>query len=323
MRRSRVRFPSWAPDPALTRLLDRQASPQQVACCGSTDASFGLVARVFEGAFDGLISSFGRSLRADGRAPRTVRAYVDAAERFASFAADAGFPADLDGIRPAHVEAFIVDQLAWHSVSTAATRFRCLAQFFGFAVAEGVLVVSPMVGLSAPKAEARPVSVFTTGELDALVEACEGRPFDDRRDAAIIWVFIDTGMRLSEMAGLEVDGLDLEAQTVAVTGKAGRVRAVGFGDPAAVAVDRYLRARRAHAPGVCPSLWLGVRGPLTVSGVTQMLDRRARAAGAEAMAPHRFRDTFAARWLAHGGSEAEIQAAGGWQSRQQIARFRP
>lgn len=262
-------------------------------------------------------------MRADGRAPRTVRAYVDAAERFASFAAEAGFPADLDGIRPAHVEAFIADQLARHSVSTAATRFRCLAPFFGFAVAEGVLVVSPMAGLSAPRAEARPVSVFTSGELDALVQACEGRSFDDRRDAAIIWLFIDTGVRLSEMAGLEVDGLDLDAQTVAVTGTAGRVRTVGFGDRCAVAVDRYLRVRRAHAQAACPSLWLGVRGSLTVSGVTQMLDRRARAGGVEAMSPHRFRDTFASRWLANGGSEAELQTVGGWQSRQQIARFRP
>lgn len=278
---------------------------------------------VFEGAFDGLISSFGRSLRADGRAPSTVRAYVDAAERFASFAAGAGFPADLGRISPTHVEAFIADQLARHSVSTAATRFRCLQQFFGFAVAEGVLAVSPMAGLSAPKAAAKPVSVFTSGELDALVGACEGRSFDDLRDAAIIWLFIDTGMRLSEMAGLEVDGLDLDAQTVVITGTGGRTRTVGFGDRAAVAVDRYLRARRAHARAEIRSLWLGVRGPLTDSGVAQLLKGRSLAAGVEVMSAQRFRHTFAARWLADGGSESGLQVAGGWRARQQLARFRP
>jgi site-specific recombinase XerD len=278
---------------------------------------------VFEGAFDGLISSFGRSLRADERAPSTVRAYVDAAERFASFAAGAGFPGDLGGISPAHVEAFIANQLAQHSVSTAATRFRCLQQFFGFAVAEGVLVVSPMAGLSAPKAEAKPVSVFTTEELDALVGACDGRSFDDRRDAAVVWLFIDTGMRLSEMAGLEVDGLDLDAQTVLVASTGGRTRTVGFGDRCAVAVDRYLRARRAHARAESRPLWLGVRGRLTDSGVTQMLKGRALAAGVEAVSAQRFRHTFATQWLANGGSEAELQAAGGWQSRQLLARYRP
>lgn len=277
---------------------------------------------VFEGAFDGLISSFGRSLRASGRAPRTVRAYVDAAERFASFAAEAGFPTDLAGIGSVHVEAFIADQLARHSVSTAATRFRCLQQFFRFAVAEGVLAVSPMAALSAPKAEARSVSVFTSEELDRLVGVCEGRLFDERRDAAIIWLFIDTGMRLSEMADLEVDGVDLDAQTVVVARSGGRSRTVGFSDRGAVAVDRYLRVRRAHARAEAGALWLGVRGPLTDSGVAQLLDRRAAAAGVGEMSANRFRHTFASHWLANGGSEAELQAVGGWQSRQMLARYR-
>lgn len=261
-------------------------------------------------------------MRADGRASRTVRAYVDAAEQFASFAAVAGFPADLAAIRRAHVEAFMADQVERHAAATAATRFRCLQQFFRFAVGEGELRVSPMASMVGPTVEAKAVSVFTDDELERLVAACEGQAFDDRRDAAIVRLFMDTGMRLSEMVGLTVSAVDLDGQVVEVSGTGGRTRAVAFGDRAVVALDRYLRARRRHAHAEEVPLWLGVRGRLTDSGLSQMLDRRAASAGVEAMSARRFRDTFAYRWLAAGCSVAELQRIGGWQSPQLLARYR-
>ena len=271
--------------------------------------------------FDGLVRSFGRSLRAKNRSPKTQKAYVDTAHSFAAFCAERGFPLDLDRVRREHVEEFISDQLSRFSASTAATRYRCLQQFMRFAIEEGEIDRSPMEHMAPPSIGDKPVPILTDDELKALLKACEGRSFDDRRDAAIIRLFIDTGIRRAEMAGIALDDLDLDAQAVIVTGKGNRARSVVFGNNATMAIDRYTRERRRHARTADSPLWLGPKGGLTDSGIAQMLERRAAAAGVDGMFAHRFRHTFAHRWLAAGGTEGDLQTLAGWRSAQMVARY--
>lgn len=284
-------------------------------------ANFRLVEPVEGHDFDGLIGSFGRALRARNRSPRTQAAYLDTARRFAAYGAANGAPVDLGRITRGHVEEFIGDQLDRFSASTAATRYRCLQQFFKFAVDEGELPVSPMANMAPPTVGEKPVPILTDDDLKLLLKACEGRTFDDRRDSAIVRLFIDSGIRRAEMAGIDVDDLDLDAQAVVVTGKGNRARSVVFGENATLALDRYLRERRRHARAADPGLWVGPKGRLTDSGIAQMLDRRAAAAGIEGMFAHRFRHTFAHRWLAAGGTEGDLQTLAGWRSAQMVARY--
>jgi site-specific recombinase XerD len=271
--------------------------------------------------FDGLIGSFGRSLRAKNRSPRTQQAYLDTAHRFASYCAANGLPTDLAKIQRAHVEDFIGDQLDRFSPSTAATRYRCLQQFFKFATEEGELDASPMAHMTPPTLGEKPVPILTDDDLKLLLKECEGRTFEDRRDTAIVRLFIDSGIRRAEMAGIAVEDLDLDGQVVIVTGKGDRARSVVFGDNTTLAIDRYLRERRRHARASDPALWIGPKGRLTDSGIAQMLDRRAAAAGIEGMFAHRFRHTFAHRWLAAGGTEGDLQTLAGWRSAQMVARY--
>src|SRR5579884_878055 len=84
-----------------------------------------------------LVPSFQRSLRARNRSPKTIRGYTEAAKLFAAFAAERGMPTRAQAIRREHVEAFIEDQLARRTPSTAATRFRYLQQFFRWLEEEG------------------------------------------------------------------------------------------------------------------------------------------------------------------------------------------
>jgi integrase len=93
----------------------------------------------------------------------------------------------------------------------------------------------------------------------------------------------------------------------------------------AQALTDYLRVRRSHKMARLPALWLGSRnrGPMTGSGVYQMLDRRAEEAGydPQAVHPHMFRHTVANDWLAGGGSEGDLMRLMGWHDRSMVDRY--
>src|SRR5437899_9789642 len=94
-----------------------------------------------------------------------------------------------------------------------------------------------------------------------------------------------------------------------------------FGKQTALALDRYLRARDQHPRADSPALWLGLKGPMTGSGVYQTVDERSRQAGIEHLHPHRFRHTFAHQWLAEGGQEGDLMRLAGWQSRSMLQKY--
>ena len=82
------------------------------------------------------------------------------------------------------------------------------------------------------------MAVVSTDELERLIRSVSGRAFAERRDLAIIRLFVDTGMRLSELAGLRVEDLDFEADVAGVLGKGRRMRACPFGNKTAMALQR-------------------------------------------------------------------------------------
>lgn len=136
-----------------------------------------------------------------------------------------------------------------------------------------------------------PVPVVSDDDLKRLLRACNGKTFEDKRDVAILRVFIDTGIRLAECSGLRREDVDLQEEVLHVTGKGRRPRAVPFGAKTGVALDRYLRLRLRlrHSQADSPALWLGPKGGLTDSGIAQMLERRCLQAGIEKVHPHQLR----------------------------------
>jgi site-specific recombinase XerD len=97
-------------------------------------------------------------------------------------------------------------------------------------------------------------------------------------------------------------------------GKGSRPRVVPFGAKTAQAIDRYLRIRTLHAHGRSTRLLPSQRGPMTPDGVREVLYRRSAEAGVADVHPHRFRHTFAHRWLAGGGQERDLVMLAGWRS---------
>ncbi|HEX2041398.1 MAG TPA: tyrosine-type recombinase/integrase [Acidimicrobiales bacterium] len=268
-----------------------------------------------------LIPSFERSLRARNRSPRTIRSYVESARLLAAFLAEQGMPTTVEGVRREHVEAFIEDQLARWTPSTAASRYRYVQQFFRWLEDEGEVPASPMARMKPPAVPEEPVPVLRDDDVRRLLAACDGRGYEERRDAAIIRLFLDTGVRLAELTGLRTDDVDFGTDVLLVVGKGRRPRACPFGPKTAQALDRYIRVRARHPLQDQRWLWLGSKGRLTDSGVAQMLRRRSAKAGIAAAHPHQLRHTFAHTWLAQGGNEGDLMRLAGWRSRQMLQRY--
>jgi site-specific recombinase XerD len=268
-----------------------------------------------------LVDDFARSLTAARKSPKTIHGYTDTARRFAAFLTERQMPTTVKAVEKAHVEAWVIDQVERHAPATAAGRYRYLQQFWRWVVEEGEADVSPMARMSPPKLPERPVPVFDTAELRALLKVTSGTDFTDRRDHAVIRLFMATGVRLGEMAGLRVDSLAREEQAVLVIGKGDRGRWVPYTDKAAVALDRYLRMRRRHPQAHLSALWIGQRGALSASGITQLLRRRAATAGVADVHPHRFRHDTAHRALAAGATESDAMEVFGWRSPEMLRRY--
>jgi site-specific recombinase XerC len=141
-----------------------------------------------------------------------------------------------------------------------------------------------------------------------------GKGFDERRDNAIIRLFLDTGMRKSELAGLRVSDVDLDVDQVAIVlGKGRRHRACPFGRKTTLALDRYMRLRSRHPYAHEAALWLGRVGPLAANTIEAMIRGRGRQAGIEGLHPHIFRHSFAHYFRALGGSDSDLARLGGWR----------
>jgi site-specific recombinase XerD len=271
---------------------------------------------------DTLLPDWEISLRARGRQPGTIDSYLTCARAFHAFLVGQGMPTAVTSITRDYVEAFLADLFTRVKPATVAKHYRSLQQLFRFLVDDGETTSSPMERMSPPSVPEQPVPILTDAQLVALIATCKGQSLENRRDEAIIRMFIDTGIRASELTGLTIDDVDLLQQIALVRGKGGRARAVPFGIKTTDALRRYLKARRQHhLAATTPALWLGRKGPLTVSGVAQLLERRGEDAGVDHLHPHRFRHTMAHRWLSAGGQEQDLMRLAGWRTREMVGRY--
>jgi site-specific recombinase XerD len=252
-----------------------------------------------------LLASFRRHLRAAAKAPRTIELYSQSVRYFTRWLADRGRPATLDELTRHAISAWLAELAETCEPSTVGTRLRGMRRFCRWLVTEGELEVAPTDGIEIPSPPDKPVPILTDDEIAALLKACavgRGRPgifdraaFLGRHDEVVLRLLLDTGVRVSELCGLELTDVDLDRELAYVTGKGSRPRVVPFGARTAQAVDRYLRVRALHPYARSTRLLLGQRGPMTPDGARDVLHIRAAQAGVTDVHPHRFRHTFAHR----------------------------
>jgi site-specific recombinase XerD len=265
-----------------------------------------------------LLKSWLRDLEAERKSPATRALYERGVRAYLAWC-----PGD-PTLDRATVAAFTADLLAAGKEPATARAYQLAVRLFAsWLHAEGELDADPLVGLKPPKLDQKLTPVLTTDQVKALVAACQGKAFRDRRDEALVRLMVETGLRAGECVALTLDDVDLDAGMATVRrGKGGKGRRVAFGPQTARAIDRYLRMRRGHKLADSGRLWLADNGrSFGYDGLRATLVWRAELAGIKGFHPHVLRHTAAHRWLAAGGSEGGLMATAGWASRAMVDRY--
>ncbi len=260
-------------------------------------------------------------LAARGKSKATVKTYTESTRAYLRWLDDTGRPEEItaDAVR-----AYLAHMLANGGASTT-TRLRhaSLRQFSKWLAAEDILDADPLLRLPPPKIDSKVVPTLSDDELKALIAACKGKEFRDRRDEAIVRLLAEAGLRAGECVALTVHDVDISRGLVTVRrGKGGKGRVVAVGPSTAVALGRWLRVRKTHRLADTEPLWLGAGGKgFGYFGLAGALERRAELAGIKGFHLHRLRHTAATRWLRAGGSEQGLMAIAGWANRNMIDRY--
>lgn len=263
-----------------------------------------------------IIPSFALSLEAQNRTKKTRDTYLEALQRLREFLAAHGYSEELTAIKK-----FMLEQVRTHTANSAMTRYNALRQFFKWCYEEDEIAINPAEKLRAPKQTETVTPILSENELKRLLKTCEGKSFADRRNTAIIRVFLDTGLRRSELANLTLEQVDLTERVIIVYGKGRKYRLVPIGIKTTQALDKYLRMRKSHPHAGLPNLWVGQLGAMTHNGIYHTLVKLAEEAGIKEFHPHMFRHTFAHEFLKAGGGETEAMTIAGWKSRNLLDRY--
>jgi integrase/recombinase XerC len=205
------------------------------------------------------------------------------------------------------------------ATTTIARRLASLRTFLKYLCREGVLDKNPAVGLRTPKLRSRLPRVLAAPEVETLLESPDaGTPFG-ARDRAILETFYSAGLRVSELVGIDVRDLDLEACTVTVRGKGKRERIAVLGSQAMAALKNWLFVRGQIAAGRQidrGALFLNhLGGRISTRSVARILAKHLKRSGVTSPAsPHTLRHSFATHLLDRGADIRSVQELLGHRS---------
>jgi len=188
-------------------------------------------------------------------------------------------------------------------------KLSAVRSLYRFMVREGMITANPIELAASPKLERHLPDFLTVEEAARLIQSPNlTRPYG-QRDRAIMELFYAAGMRVSELAGLDMRQLDLDTREIRVLGKGNKERVVIIGIPAVQALETYLRhARPQYASKLSgEAVFLNYKGGrLTERWLQKLLLKYARAAGlSKKVHPHLLRHTFATHLL-DGGADLRV-----------------
>jgi len=201
------------------------------------------------------------------------------------------------------VRSFLATNLKGKSKATMARRLSGLRTFFKYLQRRGVLEENPARLAPTPKADKPLPRFLTVDEVFHLLDKVGGETsFRSRRDRAILELFYSAGLRLSELAGLNLENLDMKEGQMRVWGKGAKERLAFLGKPARAALETYLSERQhfLQKKGLStPALFINNRGTrLSSRGVARVVARWCRLAGLPGnLTPHGLRHSFATHLL--------------------------
>jgi site-specific recombinase XerD len=264
-----------------------------------------------------LVEGFLFSLQAEGRASRTHEYYEKLLKHFLLYAKSQDWPSGVDLLDSKQIRQF----LSWvgsrsfeytagngsrrftkSKPSTAWPYYKAVRRLFNWAIEEGLLQKSPMDGIHFRAPPPPPIQPYELEELKRFLALCEldirtGARFIGMRNKAMLLLFIDSGLRLSEMVHLKLADLNIEQKWVRVIGKGNKVGICPFSAKTAKAIWLYLMERKHRAKS--DALWITEEGKqFSIGGLSSLFVYLKKRAGVNGQGRiHRLRHTSALQYL--------------------------
>lgn len=242
--------------------------------------------------------------------PHTIAGYRTDLEQLAGFLDQRGVALRAADNRT--IRAFLHDRAATVGAkSSLARKLAAVRSFFQYALKQGWVDDNPAKMVASPKLD-RPVPSFLSeAEMALFLDIPESDDPLVKRDRAVLELFYATGIRLSELTGINIEDMSLDDRMLRVRGKGKKERLVPFGRRAVAALDAYLRVRPTLLRGKFgdPAVFLNYRGErITPRSIERIVDKYIRrAAVRRRISPHALRHSFASHLLGRGADLRAIQ----------------
>ncbi len=245
----------------------------------------------------------------DGLAPASLSSYRRDLAAWSAWLGARGLLAADRG----DVEAWLAEQFRVKAKSTSvARRLSTLRRFYRLQLERGTVGKDPTIRVSTPKKPRHLPKLLSERQIEALLAAPDVATTLGLRDRAMLETLYATGLRVSELVGLTIVQVSLDAGVVRVLGKGSKERLVPLGDEAVEWLMRYSKEARPAlaAQAKTDALFLTARrGPMTRQAFWALIKRHAPKAGipAETLSPHVLRHAFATHLLNHGADLRVVQ----------------
>jgi len=267
-----------------------------------------------------VLEEFGRYLSSEkGASLHTYKNYLADLQQFFSYQAaqnpdiDYLTPEGLKSITSADIRGFLAELFKKNSAASVARKLASIRSFFQYWVKTGLLTLNPAKDISSPQVPQRLPIFLSVDEVFKLLEAPQGDDPITIRDRAMLETLYATGVRVSELVGLNVGQVDCKDGFVTVVGKGDKERRIPMGAKAKEALEKYLAVRNVFLKGASPedqeALFLSRNGSrLTTRSVERLIQKYVKLCGIDKkVTPHVIRHTFATHLLNSGADLRGIQ----------------
>lgn len=247
----------------------------------------------------------------DGLSQNTLAAYRRDLGAFQSWL-DKDRASSLTRATSSDMDAYLAHRFAAHAKPSTAARYTAsLRRFYRYLLRENQIEADPTQFLNTPKLPRSLPKLLSESDVEALLNAPNIDTPAGLRDRAMIETLYATGLRVSELVGLKLLNLDLNAAVLRVTGKGGKDRLVPLGEEAQHWLTRYLQESRPLLLNgkKCAEVFITARGTgMTRQAFWHLLKRQARVADIQKpLSPHTLRHAFATHLLSHGADLRAVQ----------------
>ena len=234
--------------------------------------------------------------------PHTILNYRIDLEDFLQFIG----PTPIDGVDYLFLRKFLAQLRTKHyRPRTLSRKLSSLRSFFRFLHREGFVQENPAVLLMSPKLDKTLPKFLSEGDVAKFIEAPSLKTVSGKRDRAILETLYSTGIRVSELVGLDTNNVDLIGNIAKVAGKGKKERLVPIGDKALDAIRDYLQDRKHQSR----ALFLNKNGTrLSDRSVRNIVDKHIKAVSlTKSISPHVLRHSFATHLLNRGADLRSVQ----------------